>query len=50
MGKVGLYWFEHDLRLHDNAGLSKAAAESDSLLDEAANAENTPQRLVVYKM
>ena len=32
MGKVGLHWFEHDLRLHDNAGLSKAAAESDSLL------------------
>lgn len=32
MAKVGLYWFDKDLRLQDNRGLIKAAAESDSLL------------------
>ena len=30
--KVGLYWFGNDLRLHDNVGLLKAAAEVDELL------------------
>ncbi len=31
MGKVGLYWFGNDLRLHDNASLLKAALEVDEL-------------------
>jgi len=32
MRKVGLYWFGNDLRLHDNANLTKAALEVDDLL------------------
>ena len=32
MRKVGLYWFNNDLRLHDNANLLKATLEVDDLL------------------
>ena len=32
MRKVGLYWFNNDLRLHDNANLLKTALEVDDLL------------------
>ena len=32
MQKVGLFWFNHDLRLDDNATLLRAAAEVDTLI------------------
>jgi deoxyribodipyrimidine photo-lyase len=32
MRNVGLYWFDNDLRVHDNANLLKAASEVDDLL------------------
>ena len=32
MQKVGLFWFNHDLRMDDNAALVLAAAEVDKLI------------------
>ena len=32
MQKVGLFWFNHDLRIDDNAALLRAAAEVDKLI------------------
>lgn len=32
MNKVGLFWFNHDLRVDDNAALLRAAAEVDTLI------------------
>jgi len=32
MQKVGLFWFNHDLRMDDNAALLRAAAEVDKLI------------------
>ncbi len=42
MHKVGLFWFNHDLRMDDNATLLRAAAEVDTLIClYCANTANT---------